>query len=127
VARRLDVDEASARPITSAVLETFAQRITPGQARDLMAQLDPLLQAALREGLWSADPAAAPMSAEMFLRHVGRREGLVVDDAALAGDLFRHARAVLETLAEAISTAQWHDIAVEMPADYHRLMPVRTR
>src|SRR5215469_350442 len=126
VAERLDVDQATARPITSAVLETLAERIGTGQVRNLMAHLDPLLHPPLRQGLSSAGPDARRMPLEVFLRRVGRREGLAVDDATLAGDVFGHAQAVLETLAEVVSTKEWNDVAAELPADYRRLIPIRS-
>lgn len=125
VASRLNVDVATARPITTAVLETLAERIAADQVRDLMAQLDPLLHPPLRQGLSSASPDAQRMPLPVFLRRVGRLEGLAVDDAALAGDVFEHAHAVLETLAGAVSDEQWNDVAAELPAEYRGLMPLR--
>jgi uncharacterized protein (DUF2267 family) len=125
VAARLDVDVATARPITTAVLETLAERIAADQVGDLMAQLDPLLHPALREGRSSAGPDARRMPLAVFLRRIGRLEGLAVDDAALAGDVFEHARAVLQTLAEAVSEEEWYDIAAELPSEYRGLMPLR--
>ena len=123
VAQRLDVDDATARPITTAVLETFAERISADHVRDLMAQLDPLLHPPLRQGLSSPGPDARRMPLAVFLRRVGRREGLAVDDAALAGDVFEHAHAVLETLAEAVDDEEWNDVAAKLPGEYHHLMP----
>lgn len=110
VASRLDVDVATARPITTAVLETLAERIAANQVRDLMAQLDPLLHPPLRQGTASAGPDAQQMPLPVFLRRIGRLEGLAVDDAALAGDVFEHAHAVLETLAEAVSDEKWNEL-----------------
>jgi uncharacterized protein (DUF2267 family) len=110
VASRLDVDVAAARPISTAVLETVAERITADQVRELMTQLDPLLCPPLRQGLSSADPDAPRMSLAEFLRRVGLLEGLAVDDADLAGDVLEHARAVLQTLAEAVSDEKWDEV-----------------
>jgi uncharacterized protein (DUF2267 family) len=125
VARRLNVDQAAARHITSAVLETLAERIAVSQARELMSQLDPLLHPPLRQGLSSAGPAARLMPLPEFLRHVARREGLVADEKGLASDVFRHAHAVVETLAEAVSQKGWYEVAVELPAEYRGLIGVR--
>ena len=125
VAARLGVDAATARPITTAVLETLAERIAADHVRDLMAQLDPLLHPPLRQGLSSAAPEARQMPLAVFLRRVGRLEGLAVDDAALVVDVFEHAHAVLETLAEAVSDEQWHDVATDLPAEYRGVMPRR--
>jgi uncharacterized protein (DUF2267 family) len=124
VADRLDVDVDAARPITSAVLETLAERISGSQVRDLMGQLDPMLHPSLRQGLSLASPEARRMTLEAFLRHVCRLEGLVVDEATLSGDVFRHAHAVLATLAEAVSDEEWYDVAVQLPTEYRGLMPI---
>jgi uncharacterized protein (DUF2267 family) len=125
VAARLGVDAATARPITTAVLETLAERIAAGHVRDLMTQLDPLLHPPLRQGLSSALPEAQQMPLAVFLRRVGGLEGLAVDDAALVVDVFEHAHAVLETLAEAVSNEEWRDVATDLPAEYRALMPLR--
>jgi uncharacterized protein (DUF2267 family) len=125
VARRLDVDVATARRITSAVLQTLAERIAAGQVPDLIAQLDPLLDPPLRQGLSSAGPDARGMPLKVFVERVARREGLEVDEADPVGDAFRHAHGVLETLAEAVNEKEWFDVAVELPKEYRRLMPVR--
>lgn len=125
VAQRLDVDEATARPITSAVLETLAERIAAGQVHDLMVQLDPLLHPPLRQGLAAAGADSRGMPLEVFLRRVGRGEGLTVDDPVIVSDVFGHAHAVLETLAEAVSNKEWQDVAAELPPEYRGLMAVR--
>jgi uncharacterized protein (DUF2267 family) len=125
VATRLGVDAATARPITSAVLETLAQRIAADHVRGVMTQLDPLLHPPLRQGLSSAAPEARQMPLAVFLRRVGRLEGLAVDDAALVVDVFEHAHAVFETLAEAVSDEEWHDVATDLPAEYRGVMPLR--
>jgi uncharacterized protein (DUF2267 family) len=127
VASRLDVDMATARPITTAVLETLAERIAAGQVRDLMAQLDPLLCPPLRQGMSAAAPDTRQMPLAVFLRRIGRQEGLAVDDAALIVDVSEHARAVLETLAEAVSDEDWHDVVMDLPREYRRLMPLGAR
>jgi uncharacterized protein (DUF2267 family) len=64
---------------------------------------------------------------EVFLRQVGRREGLVVHETGRFSDVFQHAHAVLETLAEAVSQKEWYDVAVELPTEYRGLLPVRNR
>jgi uncharacterized protein (DUF2267 family) len=125
VATRLDVDVPTARPITTAVLETLGERIAADRVQELMVQLDPLLQPPLREGLSSADADTQQMPLAVFLRRVGRLEGLAVDDAALAGDVFEHAHAVLQTLAEAVSDEEWSDVTAAMPSEYRGLIPLR--
>jgi len=123
VMQRLDIDEAAARQITDAILETLAERIAAGQVEDLIAQLDPLLHPPLRRGLSSAGPDARQMPLEEFLQRVARREGFDADEAQLAEEVSRQARAVFATLAEAVSTEEWLDVIVELPDDYRGLIP----
>ena len=121
VSQRLGVDDATARKITEAVLETLAERIAAGQVEDLITQLDPLLHPPLRR----AAPGARRMPLEEFLRRVAMREGADADEADLFEETFTHVREVFETLAEAVTTEEWFDITVELPEDYRGLMPAR--
>ena len=45
------------------------------------------------------------------------REGFDADEAQLAEEVSRQARAVFATLAEAVSTEEWLDVIVELPHD----------
>jgi hypothetical protein len=65
------------------------------------------------------------MPLEEFLQRVAGREGAVVGEAALFSETFERARAVLATLAEAVGTKEWFDVVVELPEDYHGLIPAR--
>ena len=125
VGQQLSIDQAGARLITEAVLETLAERIAAGQVEDLIAQLDPLLHPPLRRGVSTA-PGARRMPLEEFLQRVARREGVDVDEAELFEQVFRHARAVFETLAEAVSAKEWFDVIVQLPEDYRGLIPARS-
>jgi uncharacterized protein (DUF2267 family) len=126
VSQRLGVDRATARRVTEAVLETLAERIAAGQVEDLIAQLDPLLHPPLRRGLSSAGPDARRMPLREFLRRVAVREGVSIDEAGLWDQIFAHARAVLATLAEAVSQKEWFDVTAELPSEYHGLIPARS-
>ena len=126
VGQRLSVDQATARRVTEAVLETLAERIAAGQVEDLIAQLDPLLHPPLRRGLSSAGPDARRMPLREFLRRVAVREGASIDEAGLWDQIFDHARAVFATLAEAVSQKEWFDVAAELPSEYHGLVPARS-
>lgn len=125
VSQRLGVDQAPARRVTEAVLETLAERIAAGQVEDLIAQLDPLLHPPLRRGLSSAGPDAQRMPLREFLRRVAIREGASVDEAGLWDQIFEHVRAVFATLAEAVSQKEWFDVTAELPSEYHGLIPPR--
>lgn len=121
--QRLGADETAARHVTEAVLETLAERIAAGQAEDLIAQLDPLLHPPLRRGMSSAKPGGRRIALEEFLRRVAAREGADVDEAGLADRISVHVRAVLATLAEAVSDKEWFDVTAELPAEYSSVIP----
>jgi uncharacterized protein (DUF2267 family) len=122
VGQRLGADEATARTITEAVLETLAERIAAGEVEDLIIQLDPLLHPPLRRAE-AAAPGARRMPLEEFLRRVARREGAAADEVGLFEVIFEHVRAVFATLAEAVTTEEWFDITVELPQEYRGLIP----
>ena len=126
VAAHLGIDQAAARRITEAVLETLAERIAKGQVEDLMAQLDPLLHPPLRRSASSAAPGGRRMPVTEFLRRVAAREGADVAEADSFEEIAGHVRAVLATLAEAISSKDWFDVTVELPEDYGGLIPARS-
>lgn len=62
-----------------------------------------------------------------FLQRVAVREGADVDEAGLFDEIAGHVRAVLATLAEAVSAKEWFDVIVELPEDYRGLVPARSR
>ena len=66
------------------------------------------------------------MPLEKFLRRVAQREGADIDEAGLYTETFEHVRAVFATLAEAVGPDEWYDVTVELPADYHGLIPARS-
>ncbi|HLH59219.1 MAG TPA: DUF2267 domain-containing protein, partial [Streptosporangiaceae bacterium] len=74
----------------------------------------------------STAPGAHRMTLEEFLWRVAEREGAGVDEADLYTETYEHVRAVFATLAEAVGPDEWHDVTVELPADYHGLIPARS-
>jgi uncharacterized protein (DUF2267 family) len=125
VGQQLGVDEATARRITEAVLETLAERIAVGEVEDLITRLDPLLHPPLRRGVPSSGPEARRMPMEKFLARVAAREGADADLVDLLEEISGHARAVLTTLAEAVPAEEWYDITAELPDEYRALLPER--
>jgi uncharacterized protein (DUF2267 family) len=123
VCARLGVNNAQARRITGAVLETLAERIARGQATDLIAQLDPPLHPALLRGVESGSPEAQHMAEEEFLGRVAGREEASMAEADLFDQVTAHVRAVFATLAEAVGAEEWSDVTAELPADYQDLIP----
>ena len=126
VSTRLGIDDAAARRLTEAVLETLAERIAKGQVEDLVAQLDPLLHPPLQRGASSARPGGRRMPLTEFLRRVAAREGADVAEAELFDEIAGHVRAVFATLAEAVSSKEWFDVTVELPEEYRGLIPARS-
>jgi uncharacterized protein (DUF2267 family) len=95
-----------------AVLQTLAERIAPGEARDLAALLPPELAP------WVATTAPAEgFDADEFVRRVAEREGADVPTAE------RHAEVVFAALAAAVGDKELTDVAAELSSDYDRLLP----
>jgi uncharacterized protein (DUF2267 family) len=123
VRARLGADEATARRVTEAVLQTLAERIARGQVEDLIARLDPPLHPPLLRGVAEAGPEARRMAEEEFLRKVAAREGTSADEAVLFDRVAPRVRAVFATLAEAVGAEEWADVTAELPAEYRGLIP----
>ena len=112
VAGRIGGDRARAEAAIEATLVTLAERLTPGEAQDLIAQLPVELKLTLRPPL-----APTPRSADEFVATVAEREG--VDDTGAAR---RDARAVLQTLQLAVSAGEMNEVLAQLPEDYADLI-----
>jgi uncharacterized protein (DUF2267 family) len=119
VAERARLDADGARRATAAVLETLAERIAAGEARDLATRLPIALHPPLHRGAERV-PDATRMSAADFLRRVVEREGVTPQEA------LTHTRAVLGTLREVVG-ADFFDVTVQLPDDYGELLAERWR
>jgi uncharacterized protein (DUF2267 family) len=106
------IDEARARPVTEAVLETLAERISGGEVEDLAAQLPVELRPALERGNALSHGAARRMSLDEFVTRVAEREGVTPDEAR------DHVRAVFLTLREAVSEKEIADLEAQLPKEY---------
>ena len=90
-----------------ATLETLAERLSSGEARDLAEQLPPELTPYLpRRG------DAEGFDVEEFLRRVAEREGVDVATAK------RHALAVFAALGRSVDEHELADMAAELAKDY---------
>jgi uncharacterized protein (DUF2267 family) len=112
VADHAAIDEARARPVTEAVLETLAERISGGEVEDLAAQLPVELRPALERGNALSHGAARRMSLDEFVTRVAEREGVTPDEAR------DHVRAVFLTLREAVSEKEIADLEAQLPKEY---------
>lgn len=93
-----------------ATLETLAERIDPGEADDLAAQLPPELGTFLRDV-----ETTERFSVDDFFLRVAAKETADLPDAA------HHARAVIAVLQEAVTTGEMDDIRAQLPDNYKPL------
>ena len=104
-----------AESATRATLETLAERLVGGEARDLAAQLPPELAHFLQP------PEAGigtKLTLEEFFETVSMREGVELKKATF------HARVVIGVLTEAISQGEIQDVRVQLPAAFAQLFNV---
>lgn len=112
VADRGGFDRETARHAAEAVLETLAERIAGGEVDDLAKELPPEFEPVLERGKKLGGGRAHKMPLEEFVRRIAEREGVPVDAARV------HARAVLNTVRDAVMAKEWHDISSELPRSY---------
>jgi uncharacterized protein (DUF2267 family) len=105
----LDADEAERA--ARATLTTLAERLSKGEARDLLEQLP----AEMKPWVYTESPAER-LNVDEFLRRVAEREGVDVETAE------RHARAVFFALGRAVSAKEIGDVADELPQDFEPLI-----
>ena len=106
------IDEGHAARAIAATLATLAERLDPGEARDLADEVPPELAAWL-----ATNTPAARFGVDEFIRRVAEREGV---DAASAE---RDARAVFTALGYAVSPGELADVAAELPNEFAGLLP----
>lgn len=111
VQQKAGVSRPDAERATRATLETLAERLSAGEARDLAEQLPPELAPWL-----GTDAPAEPFHVDEFIRRVAAREQ--VDPAAAE----RHARAVFDALGRTVSDDEIDDMAAELPQDFRPLI-----
>jgi uncharacterized protein (DUF2267 family) len=107
VEQQADLGRDAAEQATRAVLQTLAERIAQGEARDLADELPAELAP------WRfTDGDAETFHADEFLRRVADREDVDVATAP------RHVRAVFTAIARAMSEDEYHDMVAELPRDF---------
>jgi uncharacterized protein (DUF2267 family) len=112
VQQAADAGREPAERATQSTLETLAERIAEGEARDLAVELPPELAPYLgRKG------PAERFDVDEFLRRIAEREGVDVETAE------RHARAVFAALGQALSAKELADLEAELPKDFAPLLP----
>jgi uncharacterized protein (DUF2267 family) len=112
VAQRAGVSRELAETLARVTLEVLADRITGGEARDLLAQLPkPLKDEVLIKG-----EEAEAFDVPEFVRRVATRANV---DEQTAHD---GAVAVLITVREAVTPGEFDDITSQLPQDYRELV-----
>jgi uncharacterized protein (DUF2267 family) len=113
VAARAGIDDREkAAQLTHATLQTLAERITGGEARDLAEQLPRGLKGPLRKG----EEPAESFDLREFERRVAERADLAKWQAPLG------IRAVFETLHDAVSGGEWDDLVAQLPSEYRQVV-----
>jgi uncharacterized protein (DUF2267 family) len=110
------LDSESAERATHAVLETLAERLSAGEARDLAEALPPDIAAWL-----GTNTGAEPFEVDEFLRRIAEREGVDPKTAE------RHALAVFLALGRSVGPEELHDMASELPKSFAYLLPAGHR
>jgi uncharacterized protein (DUF2267 family) len=108
-ARLSDMDQAL--NATRATLETLAERLGADESRHLAAQLPQ----EIGQYLGGREAVAEHFSSDEFLKRISAREGVEPPDSV------DHARAVLNTLQQAVSAGEMRDVLGRLSADYARL------
>jgi uncharacterized protein (DUF2267 family) len=113
VARRAQLSTDTAERATRAVLQTLAERLTPGEVTDLLDGL-PIELAAWFHRVPGRAPE--PFDVDEFLTRVAAREGTNLPAAEL------HARAVFAALREVIDQAEVRDLVADLPDDFRPIV-----
>jgi uncharacterized protein (DUF2267 family) len=116
VVERAGIGRDRAARAADAVLEVLGLRLSGGQAEDLIPLLPPELRPALRRGISRGRGGAVPISPDVFLHDVARREGVTQADAN------QDVRAVFAVLREAIGEKEYHDTIAQLPGEYRPLL-----
>jgi uncharacterized protein (DUF2267 family) len=112
VEREAGVTQEQAHKAILATLQTLAERITGGEARDVAECLPKPLRHWMTD---TAEPAVA-FPFDEFVRRVAEREG-VDEDVALT-----HARAVFVALGSAVTSKELRDMIAQLPIDFDPLL-----
>jgi uncharacterized protein (DUF2267 family) len=110
VERRLHTDRPGAQQAVAATLETLAERLSPGEVRDLVEQLP------LDLSVWLLTDHTEPFDVDEFLQRVAKRENVDIRTAEW------HARTVLAVVREAIPPDEVADLLSDLPEDFRPIV-----
>ena len=95
-----------------AVLQALADRLTGDEADDLLAQLPEPLKRSV-----AVTPQPEQMTANAFVERVADELGLSPEEAR------ERVRGVLDTIREAVTPGEFHDVLVQLPSGCAELLP----
>ncbi len=110
----LDSRDAAIRA-TSATLETLAERLAGGEAKDLASQLPPEIGAYLQQPFAGA---GEPFSLDEFFQRVSNREGVSLADATY------HARIIIALISEVVTMGEIENVRSQLPTNFRQLFDV---
>jgi uncharacterized protein (DUF2267 family) len=136
IQQRAGISWEKAERAARATLETLAERISPGAARDLLVrgseitgllaerlaggEVDDLIEVLpeeLRPALERGKSRKAQrLSLDEFVARVAEREGVSAEEA------LDHAQAVFTTLREAVPDREFSDVLAELPRGYYEAL-----
>jgi uncharacterized protein (DUF2267 family) len=111
VEHKARLSRPAAERAARAVLETLAERLSPGEARDLAGQLPPELAPSL-----ATTTPAEGFDIDEFIRRVAEREQVDLTAAE------QHARAVFDALGRTVSRDELADMVAELPQNFAPLI-----
>jgi uncharacterized protein (DUF2267 family) len=116
VAERAGVSRRAADDVVMATLTALAERLTPDETHDLLAQLPKKYKQHV-----NAVSAPNAMSADEFVARVADLEG---DRAPTVDDARRHVAATFATLRDAVNAGELHDVVAQLGDDYLPLLGI---
>lgn len=116
VQRRADLNSRDeADNAVRATLETLAERLAGGEAKDLASQLPPEIAIYLEQPLAGA---GEDYSLDEFFQRVSDREGVALADATF------HARVVCGLVSEVVTMGEIENVRAQLPAEFRQLFEV---
>ena len=100
---------------TRATLETLAERLAGGEAKDLAAQLPHELAAYLQQPLAGIGES---LSLAEFFQRVSQREGVALPEASY------HTWVIIALLSEVVTMGEIENVKAQLPADFRQLFEV---
>lgn len=117
VQHRLELDsQQAALQVTRVTLETLGERLGPGEASDLAAQLPEEIGRHLEQG-----DEAEPFGWDEFVDRVADRRDLSEDDR---GDAVYGCQVVMAVVARAVTTGELDDVVAQLPGEFDALFEV---